>query len=182
MFENIFNKLHLLAGADKLDTDVATDLEAQVFNTTFRKFIWLVLQPLFYAFRPMVIYPKAVTDLELLNLLIQLVYDLLLLAIGGPRSLAYLGLSMWLGLSVHPLSGHFLSDHFVFEDGQETSSYYGPINLVTFNVGHHVEHHDFPFVPGCKLPLVRHILCRNSHSMYTDSQNRARILLEFGHT
>lgn len=39
----------------------------------------------------------------------------------------------------------------------ETYSYYGPLNILTYNVGLHNEHHDFPAVPWTKLPTLHRI-------------------------
>lgn len=58
-----------------MDTDLPTLLEAKLFCTTFGKFCWVLLQPFFYAFRPLVTYPKPPTVWELLNLIIQLSFD-----------------------------------------------------------------------------------------------------------
>ncbi|PGH36350.1 sphingolipid delta-4 desaturase [[Emmonsia] crescens] len=39
----------------------------------------------------------------------------------------------------------------------ETYSYYGPLNILTYNVGLHNEHHDFPAVPWTRLYAVHNI-------------------------
>jgi sphingolipid delta-4 desaturase len=68
---------------------------------------------------------------------------------------AYLFLSTLFSLGVHPVGARSIQEHFVFKEGQETYSYYGPLNKLSFNMGYHNEHHDFPQVPWSRLPRVR---------------------------
>lgn len=47
-----------------------------------------------------------------------------------------------------------MSEHYNTHEGQETYSYYGVLNKVSFNIGYHNEHHDLPRVPWKRLPDV----------------------------
>lgn len=87
----------------------------------------------------MFIYPKPVHLLEILNLIIALTFDGLMFYFFGGKCAAYFLLSTFLGLSIHPISGHFIAEHYVFNEGHETYSYYGPLNAITYNVGYHNE-------------------------------------------
>ncbi|XP_077637106.1 sphingolipid delta(4)-desaturase/C4-monooxygenase DES2 [Crocuta crocuta] len=148
---------HRYLGGDGLDVDVPTRFEGWLFCTPARKLLWLALQPFFYSLRPLCVHPKAVTRMEVMNALVQLAADAALFALWGLKPVAYLLASSLLGLGLHPISGHFVAEHYMFLRGHETYSYYGPLNWITFNVGYHMEHHDFPSIPGCNLPLVRKI-------------------------
>lgn len=83
----------------------------------------------------------------------------LLCSILGGRMLGYLLLGSFMAMGLHPVAGHFISEHYMFKKGYETYSYYGPLNWITFNVGYHNEHHDFPAVPGSRLPEVSNFSC-----------------------
>lgn len=46
-----------------------------MFCTTFGKFIWVILQPIFYTMRPLFVNPKTPIPLEFVNTVIQLSFD-----------------------------------------------------------------------------------------------------------
>ena len=142
-------------GKDVIDADIPTALEAKLFCNTFTKWIWVCLQPLFYALRPLFTNPKQPLKLEYLNTVIQLSFDYFVYTYFGDKVLLYLLSGSLMAMGFHPVAGHFISEHYMFKKGFETYSYYGPLNMVTFNVGYHNEHHDFPYIPGSRLPGER---------------------------
>lgn len=154
-----FRHYHLLhhnhQGEEGLDTDLPTALEGRVLRSRWRKLVWMSAQALFYAIRPLLVAPKRPSRWEVANFVVQLAFDALIVQLWGWKALLYLPLGTVLASGLHPMAGHYLSEHYVFRPGQETYSYYGPLNRIAFNVGYHNEHHDFPYIPGSRLPALR---------------------------
>ena len=149
---------HKQQGKEGVDTDLPSQLELKFVRGPLAKCIWMIFQIVFYAIRPILVgkCPPISQDI-VLNILIQMAFDSVLFLYSGITPILYLLACVLLAGGLHPCAGHFLSEHYVFKEKseQETFSYYGPLNKLTWNVGFHNEHHDFPNIPGSRLPLVK---------------------------
>lgn len=148
---------HAFQGMYELDADVPDRWEARlVGNSRLRKTLWLAFMPILQVSRTMRL--KKIRPIDgwiAANVLVQLGANALVLYFFGPRALLYLLASFLFSVGVHPLGARWIQEHYLVFSGQETTSYYGPLNSLALNVGYHNEHHDFPSVPWNRLPAVR---------------------------
>jgi len=157
MFQRYHMEHHQYQGVDGIDSDIPSPLETALFTNIVMKVLWVFLQPLFYVIRPLFLKPKCPLMWDLINWGFCFAFDFLIVQYFGVKAISYLLLSALLSSGLHPTGGHFISEHYVFVKNQETYSYYGPLNILFFNVGYHNEHHDFPRIPGSRLPQLRAI-------------------------
>lgn len=154
-----FRKYHLehhkYQGHEDIDSDIPSQWEVVVFKGRLMKMVWLFFQPLFYAIRPLFLRPKPPGKYEVINFAIQIIFNVFVYFYFGPKALCYFLFATFLSTGLHPMTGHFISEHYVFKGEQETYSYYGPLNYLTYNVGYHNEHHDFPNIAGANLPRLK---------------------------
>ena len=133
---------HKHLGVDGIDVDLATRLELLCLNNVLGKifFAYVILplrcvdasslrstfQILFYALRPGFVCTQKLTKWHFINLVVQLVFDYVLLQTFGVQSLLDLLFSSFFSGSLHPCAGHFIAEHYVWDGlNQETYSYYG---------------------------------------------------------
>ena len=147
----------LFQGVDGWDVDLPTALEKSAVSNLAAKLAWVFSYLAVYGLRPLVVRPKKPDASDVLCLALVLGFDAGVLYFWGPKSLAYLLAGTLLGGGLHPMAGHLIAEHYCFVSGQETYSYYGPLNALTYNVGFHNEHHDFPQVPQSRLHRLREI-------------------------
>lgn len=158
-----FRKFHLLhhrfQGDLQLDADLASPLEAKlVGNGTLRKALWLLT---FFAWQSLrVPRLKRVRMLDrwyAANVAVQVGFIASLWLLVGWKAVLYLTLSSIFAIGLHPVGARWIQEHYLTSgtQGQETFSYYGPLNVLAFNVGYHNEHHDLMIVPWSRLPRVK---------------------------
>jgi len=159
-----FRHFHLLhhrfLGQPGLDADVAMQWEARaVGHGPLRKALWLLAQPLVYSIvHPAQVRARLPIDGWLIaNVLLVATVDVFIAHEWGWPALAYLGLSAYLGIGPHPAGAHTIQEHLGISSRVETASYYGPINALSLNHGLHLEHHDFPNIPGALLGRLRRL-------------------------
>lgn len=156
-FKQYHNEHHKYQGVVGVDTDLPTKLEARLLSSTPGKFFYMFNQVWFYAFRPPFIRKAQVNRYVILNYIVEGCFVAAVYNTFGSGPLWYfLASAHWAG-SIHPLASHFIAEHFTFVGEAETMSYYGNLNYLTWNVGYHNEHHDFPTVAWSNLPKLREI-------------------------
>lgn len=153
-------KHHRYQGVYERDFDLPSRWEARLIGRSpTGKALWFLLFPLFHMTRAL----RNVQEIEELKMdrWVFLAFACQIAFVGGVsallgiKAITYLLASLFFSIGLHPLGGRWVQEHLVTNESQETYSYYGPLNLLSFNVGHHNEHHDFPAVPWNRLPQVR---------------------------
>ncbi len=145
---------HAFQGVIGRDPDLPLDWEIKwVKGNPLMKFMFLFFYPMMYVLRGAA-QQKTPSTWELINWVFTMTTDAVIFSVCGPKGLLYLFLSLWFGYGIHVSAAHFIQEHFTFDDGQETYSYYGSLNKVFMNIGYHNEHHDFTHVAWTNLPKV----------------------------
>ena len=167
---------HKSLGVDGLDTDLPTALEVIFLDSLLGKAFFCTFQIFFYALRPMMVYNIPFTNIHFLNIITQASFDIMIFKFLGLNSMIYFLMSSFLAGSLHPCAAHFIAEHYVFDPPKtspeqvknvpipETYSYYGSLNILTYNVGFHNEHHDFPAIPWTRLPKL-HAVAREFYDV-----------------
>jgi sphingolipid delta-4 desaturase len=158
-----FRKFHLLhhrfQGDPELDADLASPFEAKLIgNSVFGKAFWELTFFAWQAARvPRLKRVQMFDGWYALNLATQIAFVAALWWFGGFLAVLYVLMSSIFSIGLHPLGARWIQEHFLTSEGQETWSYYGPLNTLAFNVGYHNEHHDLMMVPWSRLPKLKAI-------------------------
>lgn len=156
-FKRYHLKHHSFQGVHELDADLPGYVEARLINNyAIGKALWLLLFPFFQISRTFRTTEIALVDRwVILNWATQIAFNAGVWFLIGPGAFAYILLSFFFSIGLHPLGARWIQEHYLAHGEQETYSYYGVMNRVALNVGFHNEHHDFPSVPWNRLPEIK---------------------------
>jgi sphingolipid delta-4 desaturase len=162
---------HKYLGDTRRDGDMPPRWEGWLLKHGFLgRLVWQCLYPLTQGTRTLSLDPRG-RSLSWVrwvkwNVLVQVVFGLLLLYFAGRHTFRYLLMSVFLSIGPHPLGARWIQEHYVFRAGQETYSYYGPLNVLSLNIGYHNEHHDLPQIAWHRLPTLRRLMPEMYDGLY----------------
>ncbi|MCF8058352.1 MAG: fatty acid desaturase [Bacteriovoracaceae bacterium] len=179
-----FRTYHLLHHAHlneyKNDADLAFDWEAKlVKNIWWRKILWFSLFFLVESIRPARLEKGKTFDRWVfLNIIFVVATNTAIYQFIGPWALGYILLSSFFSVGLHPVGARWIQEHYTYKEGQETYSYYGPLNNYQFNIGYHNEHHDFYRVPWIHLPKIKALAPEYYDNLYAHT-SWTKLILDF---
>ena len=142
-----------------VDADLASQWEVRLIGRRMvSKALWLLAFPIFQALRPLGVKSTGLFGPWFVaNIVANAAFAVAMWLIVGPVGVGYLLASFWFAVGLHPLGARWIQEHYTLDTLQETRSYYGPLNVLSLNVGYHNEHHDLPSVPWNRLPKLTQV-------------------------
>ncbi len=177
-----FKTFHLIhnsyMGEYDHDADLAFHWEAKlVGNSWWRKSIWFLFFFLIEIIRPARMKKgKTFDGWVMINIAVIIATNAIIYFTLGPIAIVYLVLSTLFSTGLHPVGARWIQEHYTYKEGQETYSYYGPLNLIQFNIGYHNEHHDFYKVPWSNLRKLKAMAPEYYDNLYSHSSWTGLIL------
>ena len=147
-----------------------------VGHSGLRKFLSFTFGRFFYKSRLANKVP--VDEWYLANIALSVGFSAAVLLAFGWRSLVFLVIAALLAFGPHPLGARRISEHLTVRRGQPTTSYYGIANRISFDVGYHVEHHDFPHIPWSRMRKL-HTLVPGEYERLASLRSWTRLIADY---
>lgn len=122
---------HKFLGDELYDTDIPTNFEAHFFSSVPGKLFYAIFQIIFYVLRPPFISTIPFTKFHFYNIAYQVIFDFVWIRYVGWHSFMYFIFSAFFAGSLHPLSGHFIAEHFLFNIDQAIEGSKDAFNFTT---------------------------------------------------
>lgn len=116
---------------------------------------------------PYDMFPQIVNHWFVLNMTMSIFFNAITIYLFGVIPTVYFFLSSGFSNGLHPLGMRQVQEHYLQLKGQPTYSVYSVFNPILFNLGFHVEHHDFPRIPWNRLPQVSKIAPEYYNKLYS---------------
>ena len=127
---------HRYMGIQGRDNDLPSRFEVVLGRSVVGKILWLLTYPIWGPLARARGFLRRPGPWEVVGFAVQMAVNVLVVTVAGWTAFAYLLLSFYFGNGPHPVAGHLIYEHYLWNGPQETCSYYGPLNMIIWNTGY----------------------------------------------